>query len=169
MNFRRGAAKAPLAITLLLGAFALAAAPPSRAQEQEVPRRPRGPAAGPVIKLPRGEGVPAEEQAQPADAQRAAQPAAPQKWEYCTVTGNHFKAREVGLSTRHVTTAHIHYQSNQGEEIEGATHDLAILNALAKLGEHGWELVGVRERFSISEGTGSSTPVLYLKRLKIQE
>ena len=167
---RRAAAKAPLAISLLWVALALVAAvPPARAQEQGVPRRPRGPAAGPVIKLPRGEGTPADEQAQTADAQRAAPPAAPQKWEYCTVTGNMFKAREAGLSTRHVPAAHIHYQSNHGEEVEGATHDLAILNALAKLGEDGWELVGVRETFKLSEGTGGSTPILYLKRPKRQE
>ncbi len=166
MNFSRRAAKAQLAISLLLGALALAAAPSLRAQEQEVPRRPRGPAAGPVIKLPRGEG--ADEQPAPPESQRA-QPAAPQKWEYCTVTGNTFKAREVGLSTRHVTTAVINYQSNHSEEVEGATHDLAILNALTKLGEDGWELTGIRERFTLSEGAGTSTPVLYLKRPKRQE
>ncbi len=170
MNFRRrAAATAPLAVSLLWSVLALAAAPLVRAQEQEGPRRPRGPAAGPDIKLPRGEGTPAGEQAQTPDAQRAAQPAAPQKWEYCTVTGNMFKAREAGLSTRHVPAAHIHYQSNNGEEVEGATHDLAILNALAKLGEDGWELVAVRETFKLSEGTGGSTPIFYLKRLKKQQ
>ena len=69
---------------------------------------------------------------------------------------------------RHVTTAVINY-TNNWEEVEGASHDLAILNALAKLGEDGWELTGVREKFTLSEGAGTSTPVLYLKRAKRQE
>ncbi len=166
MNFRRRAATAPLALSLLLGAFALAAAPVSRAQEQEVPRKPRGPAAGPVIKLPRGEG--ADEQQHPAEMPKA-QPAEQLKWEYCTVTGNTWKQREVGLSTRQIPTAVINYPANNWEEVEGASHDLAILNALAKLGEDGWQLVAVREKFSLSEGTGNSTPVFYLKRPKRQE
>ena len=171
MNLRRrAAATAPLAISLLWGALALAAAPAVRAQEQEVPRKPRGPAAGPVIKLPRGEGVPAEEQAQAADAQRAAQPAAPQKWEYCTVVGNGWKSREVGLSVRSVPAAVIRYTStNTTVEVEGLTHDLAIDHALARLGEEGWELVAARETFKMSEGTGGSTPFLYFKRPKVQE
>jgi len=166
MNFRRRGAFAPLALSLLLGASALAAAPRLQAQEQEVPRRPRGPAAGPVIRLPRGEG--ADEQQAPPESQKP-QPAASQKWEYCTVTGNTFKAREVGLSTRYIPAALINYQTAHWEDVEGANHDHAILNALAKLGEEGWELVSVREKFSLSEGTGSSTPVFYLKRPKRQE
>ncbi|HEV2864527.1 MAG TPA: hypothetical protein VGX48_26240 [Pyrinomonadaceae bacterium] len=168
MNPGRTPLKAPLAVSLLLAALALAAAAPARAQEQEVPRRPRGPAAGPVIKLPRGEGAPADEQQQPAAAQKS-QPAAPLKWEYCTLTGHAFKSREVGLSTRSVPAAVIHCLPNAPEEVEGGTHELAIANALARLGEDGWELVAVRETFKLSEGNGDSHPVFYLKRPKRQE
>ncbi|HLM55503.1 MAG TPA: hypothetical protein VK422_05200 [Pyrinomonadaceae bacterium] len=161
--------KAPLAVSLLLAAVALAAAAtPARAQEQEVPRRPRGPAAGPVIKLPRGEGAPADEQRHPAEAQKA-QPPAPLKWEYCTLTGHAFRSREVGLSTRSIPTAVIQCLPNAPEEVEGGTHEHAIANALARLGEDGWELVAVRETFKLSEGTGDSHPVFYLKRPKRQE
>ena len=170
MNFRRRAATATLAISLLLCAFALAATTPLRAQEQEVPRKPRGPAAGPVIKLPRGEGAPADEQAQTADAQRHAQPAAPQKWEYCSLTGYTYKSKEVGLSVRTVPTAVIRYFTpGTTEEVEAANHELAIDNAVARLGDDGWELAGVRERFNLSEGTGFSSPVFYFKRPKRQE
>lgn len=161
--------KAPLAVPLLLAALALAApAWPARAQEQEVPRRPRGPAAGPIIKLPRGEGAPADEQRQPAETQKA-QPAAALKWEYCTLTGYGFRSREVGLSLRSIPTAVIHCQPSAPQEVEGATHEHAIANALERLGEDGWELVAVRETFKLSEGTGESQPVFYLKRPKRQE
>ena len=167
MKSGRTPLKAPLAVSLLFAAFALVAATPARAQEQEVPRRPRGPAAGPVIKLPRGEGAPADEQ-QPAENQRAQQ-AAPIRWEYCIVTANTFKTREIGLSTRHIPTATINYHPGNFEEVEGGTPDAALLNAFAKLGDEGWELAGVREKVSLNEGTGSSTPVFYFKRPKRQE
>lgn len=168
MNPGRTPLKAPLAVSLLLAALALAAAAPARAQEQEVPRRPRGPAAGPIIKLPRGEGAPADEQQQPAEAQKA-QPAAPLKWEYCTLTGHIFRSREVGLSIRSIPTAVIHCQPSAPEEVAGETHEHAIANALARLGDNGWELVAVRETFKLNEGTGESQPIFYFKRSKRQE
>lgn len=168
MNPGRTPLKAPLALSLLLAALALVSARPALAQEQEVPRRPRGPAAGPVIKLPRGEGAPADEQQHPAEAQKA-RPPAPLKWEYCILTGHLYRSREVGLSTRSIPTAVIHCQPSAPVEVEGVTDEHAIANALDRLGEDGWELVGIRETFKLSEGTGESRPVFYFKRPKRQE
>jgi hypothetical protein len=111
--------------------------------------------------------VPAEEQPH-AEAQKAQQ-AAPQKWEYCAVTGFVYKQREVGLTVRNNPAAVIHCYPNQPEEVEAPNHDLAIAMALARLGDEGWELVGVREKFTLSEGTGHSSPVFYFKRPKRQE
>ena len=98
-----------------------------------------------------------------------AQPATPQKWEYCFIISHTFvKQKDVGLSTRSVPVVVIYF-TGASEEVEGASYDLAIGSALAKLGDDGWELVAVREGFKISEGTGSSAPVFYLKRPKRQE
>lgn len=155
---------------LLLALFALA--PAAHPAQQPEPRpRQQGPVVGPAIKLPRGAG--AEDQrgrdaggSQGEEVERAAW--APPKWEYCVVRG--FKYIQKGLSASSRTpAAFVRYFPSGSEEIEGATEDEAFGNALAKLGEEGWELTAVRTDLSLTDGNGTATAAYFFKRPKRQE
>ncbi|HEX8499127.1 MAG TPA: hypothetical protein VF659_00955 [Pyrinomonadaceae bacterium] len=164
--FERHKARA-LACAALLALAALAHAPRAAAQTPEPPRRPHGPVAGPVIKLPPGAGAADERtQAQSARDDEPARPAwSPQRWEYCVIKG--FKYHQKGFSISsptHVPAAYVRYFPSGTEEIEGANEDEALANAFAKLGEDGWELTGVRTDLSLSDGNGASTAVYFFKR-----
>lgn len=153
-------------------AFALALAPAAYAQAQtqpETPRRPQGPAAGPVIKLPPGAAA-VEERAQANANREQPAPAAPTKWEYCVVNGFRYHQRGNGItSNSRVPAAYVRYLPEGSEEIEGATEDEALGNALLKLGEDGWELAAVRTDLHLEDGDGKTTSVYFFKRPKRQE
>ena len=158
----------------LANAFALCALLSSGSaaarQQQEVPRRPQGPAAGPVIKLPRGEGQPVEPAEDRKAGARRAAAALPQKWEYCAITGVTWSQKAFGIgSSSHVALALVRYFPHGVDQVEGPTEEDAVANAFAKLGDDGWELVAVRESLSLTEGNGRSAPVFYFKRPKAQE
>lgn len=158
---------AALAFVLL---FALApAAHAAQTQQPEPPRRPQGPAAGPVIKLPPGAGA-TEERAQTTGAREEPAPPAPPKWEYCVISG--FLHRQKGLSLSSNPTrpaAYVRYLPEGSEEIEGATEEEALGNALAKLGEDGWELTAIRTDLKLQDGDGKTTSVYFFKRPKRQD
>lgn len=148
--------------------FALAFAPEAFAQtaQPEPRRRPQGPAAGPVIKLPPGTGA-AEERAQTAAAREEA---APLKWEYCFISGFRARQKSFGIgSSVQVVAAHVRYLPEGAEEFEGANEDEALGAALLKLGEEGWELTAVRTDLRIDDGNGRTTSVYFFKRPKRQE
>ena len=155
---------------VILALFTLAPAA-YHAQKPEPRPRPQGPVAGPSIKLPRGAG--AEDQrardagvSRDEEVERAAW--APQKWEYCVVKG--FKYIQKGLSSSSRTpAAFVRYFPNGSEEIEGTTEDEALGNALAKLGEEGWELTAVRTDLSLTDGNGTASAAYFFKRPKRQE
>ena len=151
--------------------FALALAPAASAQSQqpEPPRRPQGPAAGPVIKLPPGSRA-TEERVQTADSKEQPAPPAPQKWEYSIISGfrYHEKSISIASSTR-VPAAYVRYLPEGSEEIEGATEAEALGNALVKLGEDGWELTAIRTDLELKDGDGKTTSVYFFKRPKKQE
>jgi hypothetical protein len=160
---RRGLAPALACCALALVALNAAAA---RAQQAEPPRRPQGPAAGPIIRLPRGAGAGDEQPQQTATAKDAAAPAAnaaPQKWEYCAISSD-FRRREKGLNT-YFSVAVVRYFPADYEEVEGPTDSDALANAFAKLGDEGWELAGVRTDFTLNEGSRSTT-TYFFKRPK---
>ena len=153
-----------LAFCALALAFANAAA--ARAQQADPPRRPQGPAAGPIIKLPRGADATDEQPQQTAPAKdRAARPATaePTRWEYCAITG--FNVHPKGLNGASFW-AIIRYFPNKTEEVEGDDYDDALANAFAKLGDDGWELTGVRTDFTLNEGAGRSGATYFFKRPK---
>lgn len=153
-----------LAFTLLL-ALAARATAGEQAQQPEPPRRPQGPAAGPVIKLPPGSGA-AEERAQTAGAREQA---APPKWEYCVISGFHYIKKGLSLSSSSTRpAAFVRYLPEGSEEIEGATEEEALNNALAKLGEDGWELTAIRTDLQLDDGDGKTTSVYFFKRPKGQ-
>ena len=152
-----------LAFTLL---FALAHA--ARAQQPEPTRRPQGPAAGPVIKLPPGTAS-AEERAQTASAKGETAQAAPTKWEYCVINGFRYHSSGFGSSARRTAAAQVRYLPEGSEEFEGSTEDEAVNNALAKLGEDGWELTAIRTDLQLDDGDGKTTAVYFFKRPKGQE
>ena len=150
--------------------FALALAPAAyaqTAQPEPPPRRPQGPAAGPVIKLPPG-SVATEDRAQTPGAKEEAAPA-PTKWEYCVING--FRQHQKGFSSSsgHVPAAFVRYLPEGSEEIEGPTEDEAVNNALARLGEDGWELTAIRTDLKLEDGDGKTTSVYFFKRPKRQE
>ena len=155
-------------------AFALALAPVAYAAQSpptEPQHRPQGPAVGPVIKLPPGTGV-SEERPQTPAAKEEAAPAPPPKWEYCVISGFHFHQNQKGLSLSSSSTrpaAYVRYLPEGSEEIEGATEEEALGNALARLGEDGWELTAIRTDLSLNEGDGKTTSVYFFKRPKRQE
>lgn len=147
----------PLALALLAAALSPCAAAP----QTDAPRgRPQGPAAGPVIKLPRGAGAEAEQPPQAETARRETH-SAPRRWEYCAVTG--FVRKPKGLNSS-APSAVIRYFPSESEEVEGASEDDALARAFAKLGEEGWELAGIRQSLDLREGDGKSTHVFYFKR-----
>jgi hypothetical protein len=174
MNVRPRALAATLALACAAALSASGAVRP-RAPQAESQRRPQGPVAGPVIKLPRGEGASDERapQQQPSaaakeDGSRVAP--APTRWEYCTINGFSYHQKGFSLSSPSlVPAAVIRYVPNTGEEVEGVSEDDAIANAFAKLGDDGWELAGVRTDFRSSDGNGNSTSVFYFKRPKRHE
>jgi hypothetical protein len=168
--------KAGHGATALALFFALALAPAvyaAQSQQPEPPRRPQGPAAGPVIKLPPGAGISEERAQAPAAKEEAAPaPSAPSKWEYCVISGFHYHQNQKGLSLSSSSTrpaAYVRYLPEGSEEIEGATEEEALDNALAKLGEDGWELAAIRTDLHLVGGDGHTTSVYFFKRPKRQE
>ncbi|HZI17481.1 MAG TPA: hypothetical protein VEY09_02710 [Pyrinomonadaceae bacterium] len=162
----RRAARSLLTTSLFLALIFLSAAA-ALAQDAEVPRRPQGPAAGPIIKLPRethadGERAPGRE-APPA---HAAPHASPRKWEYCAIVGFVTKQQGFSLSTPHKPWAVIRYFSGGQEEVEGGDEETALANAFARLGEEGWEMTAVRTSIHLEDGDGRTRHVYYFKRPK---
>jgi hypothetical protein len=165
--------------TALAFVFALALAPAAYAaggaqsQQPEPQRRPQGPAAGPVIKLPPGAGA-VDGRAQTTGAKEEAAPAPPlpQRWEYCFINGFRYHSKEKGLSLSSSTSrpsAYVRYLPEGSEEIEGANEEDALGNALAKLGDDGWELTAIQTNFNLKDGDGNATSVFFFKRPKRQE
>ena len=145
------------------------AAARAQAQQAEPPRKPQGPAAGPVIKLPRGEGAPTEQTPAGVRPDAARADASPTKWEYCAVVGFVFRQKGFSISSPSVPFAVVRYFPGTVEEVEGTSEDDALANAFAKLGEDGWELAGVRTDIRVTDGTGRSSTTYFFKRPKRQE
>lgn len=142
------------------------AATGAHARQDEPPRRPQGPAASPIIKLPRGTGVEADatEQSRPERSHEALR-----KWEYCAIVGFVQKERSsssLSLSTPRTPWAVIRYFPKGYEEIEGVNEEDALANAFVKLGEDGWEMTGLRTSLHLSDGDGQTRHVYYFKRPK---
>jgi hypothetical protein len=158
--FRRSL-NACLSATLLLVCAASAGA-----QQTGVPKRPQGPVAGPVIRLPAGQGETLGEQAEtPAPGEPARSSAPAPRWEYCAImnTATIQKDRWSPI----IGAANVRYFGGAGhEQIEGVNEDEALANAMAKLGEDGWELVAVTEPLSLMDGTGGSRTRFFFKRPK---
>lgn len=133
----------------------------SAAQQTEAPRRPRGPATGPSITLPRGQGEGLE---QPPAGEGARGPAA-RRWEYCAVTNIYRKQTGFGASPATFVAA-VRYYPNAVEEIEGRDEDDALANAFVKLGEEGWELVAIRHNLNLLDGSGRAAHTYLFKRQK---
>lgn len=149
-------------------ALALAFAPAAYSQQPEPARRPQGPVAGPVIKLPPGSGA-VDERPQPDGAKEAAAPTAPTRWEYCVINGFRYHQKGFSSSSGHVPAAYVRYLPEGSDEIEGSTEDEAVNNALAKLGEDGWELTAIRTDLQLKEGDGKTASVYFFKRPKRQD
>jgi hypothetical protein len=176
MNVRPRALATTLAFAFACtAALSASGAVPPRAPQAESQRRPQGPVAGPVIKLPRGEGASDERAPQPSSTAAAKEDGsrvapAPTRWEYCTINGFSYHQKGFSLSSPSlVPAAVIRYIPNTGEEVEGVSEDDAVANAFAKLGDDGWELAGIRMDFRSSDGSGNSTSVYYFKRPKRHE
>lgn len=162
MDFRLKA----LAAALLLAQLALAAT--ARAQQTTTPRRPGGPAAGPVIKLPPGSGA-SLEQTQPdskGQAERAAHE--PKRWEYCAIVSFNYRQKNFP-SNAYTPSAVIRFFPDTLEEVEGGTEEGALANAFTRLGDDGWELTGITTSLSLTDGNGKTSSVYYFKRPKRQE
>lgn len=160
--------KAVNGVRVLAFFFALALAHAASAQtaQPEPPRRPQGPAAGPVIKLPPG-SVAVEERAPAPAAKEEAAPPAPPKWEYCLINGFHLRQKSFGIgSSVQVIAAHVRYLPEGSEDFEGTTEEDALAGALLKLGEDGWELTAVRTELRLVEGNGVPNSVYFFKRPK---
>jgi hypothetical protein len=153
-----------LALTLAPAAYAAAGA---QTQQPDPPRRPQGPVAGPIIKLPPGSGA-VGERAQTPGAKDEAAPPLPQKWEYCVINGFRYHQKGFSSSPR-VPAAYVRYLPEGSEEVEGSTEDEAVNNTLAKLGEDGWELTAIRTDLQLDDGDGKATSVYFFKRPKRQE
>jgi hypothetical protein len=152
--------------------FALGTAAYAQSQQPDPPpRRPQGPAAGPVIKLPPGSGATQERPQTPgAKEQAAPAPSQPQKWEYCSVNAIYARQKSFGIgSSTQVFAARVRYLPEGSEEVEGASEEEALGNALARLGEDGWELTAIRTDLHLVEGGGRTTSVYFFKRPKTQE
>ena len=165
----RALARAALLLLVALAAAAAHGAAQTPDQQPEARRRPQGPVAGPVIKLPPGAGA-SDERTPAADAraEAAREPAAPTRWEYCYIKGFRYRQKGFSLSAQ-VPAAYVRYLPTGSDEIEGASEEEALGNAFAKLGEDGWELTGLRTDLSLSDGTGTSATVYFFKRPKRQE
>ena len=153
-------------------AFALGTAAFAQSQQPDPPpRRPQGPAAGPVIKLPPGSGAVEERAKTPgANEQAAAATPQPQRWEYCLINAVRARQKSFGIgSSVQVFAAYVRYLPEGYEDVEGASEEEALGNALARLGEDGWELAALRTDFNLIEGSGRTTSVYFFKRPKRQE
>jgi len=138
--------------------------------QTEPQRRTQGPAAGPAIRLPRGEGAAAERGQSPDPKERAGrEAAAPRTWEYCVIKGFRYHQKGLSLSSSTRPAAFVRYFPEGSEEVEGGSEDEALGNAFAKLGEEGWELAGVRTDLSLNDGDGKTSTVYFFKRPKRQE
>lgn len=155
---------AALALALMLAPAAYAGAG-GQSPPPEPQRRPQGPAAGPIIKLPPGSGATEERPQTPG----AKEEAAPPKWEYCIIKGVVYRQKGFSSSSPRVPLAYVRYLPEGSEEIEGASEEEALDNALAKLGEDGWELTAIRTDLHLDDGDGKTTSVYFLKRQKRQE
>ncbi|HVF68380.1 MAG TPA: hypothetical protein VM914_11980 [Pyrinomonadaceae bacterium] len=152
-----------LAFALLLSQFAFAST--ARAQQTTTPpRRPSGPAAGPVIKLPR-DGNASLDPTQSDSKGRAERAAEPKRWEYCAVVGFNYRQKNFP-SNSHTPSAVIRFFPDTLEEVEGATEEGALANAFTRLGDDGWELTGITTNFSLTDGNGKTSSVYYFKRPK---
>jgi hypothetical protein len=152
-----------LAAALLLAQVATGST--ALAQQTTPPRRPSGPAAGPVIKLPPGSGASLEETQSNPSAKERAERAEPKRWEYCAITGVVLRQKGFSSSPR-TPTAIVRYFPNTVEEVEGANEEDAIANAFTRLGDEGWELTGVATNITLTDGNGKSSSVYYFKRPK---
>jgi hypothetical protein len=152
-----------LAVALVLAQIAFTAT--AHAQQTPPPRRPDGPAASPIIKLPRGDNA-SLDQTQPNSStkgQGERAPAEPRRWEYCAITGINW--RQTGLSSSSRTPfAVVRFFPDATEEVEGNSEQSALANAFARLGDDGWELTGISTSFNLSDGNGTSASVYYFKR-----
>lgn len=160
MDFIRKA----LAAALLLAQVATA----SNALAQQTttpPRRPSGPAAGPVIKLPPGSGASLEETQSNSSAKERAERAEPKRWEYCAITSVIWQQKGITSSSR-AAFALVRFFPNTVEEVEGANEEDAMANAFTRLGDDGWELTGVSTNFNLTDGNGKNINVYYFKRPK---
>ena len=162
MDFRLKA----LASALLFSQLAFAST--ARAQQTTPPRRPSGPAAGPVIKLPPGSGA-SLEQNQP-DSKGQAERAAPEpkRWEYCAIVSFNYRQKNFPSNVS-TPSAVIRFFPDTLEEVEGATEEGALANAFTRLGDDGWELTGITTSISLTDGNGKTSSVYYFKRPKRQE
>ncbi len=174
MDFRRKPfARAPLRLMGLAAALLLAqsaSAATARAQQQTpAPRRPGGPAAGPIIRLPRGDGASLDPTQSSSSAKEQGERTThePKRWEYCAITG--FVMHQKGFSfssPSYTPSAVVRYFPNTTEEVEGTNEMDALANAFTRLGDDGWELTGVSTNFSLNDGNGGSSSVYYFKRPK---
>jgi hypothetical protein len=162
----RRAARSLLTTGLFL-AFISLSATAALAQDAEVPRRPQGPAAGPIIRLPRETHADAERApGRGGPSAHAAPPASPRKWEYCAIVGFVWKQQGFSLSSPQKPWAAIRYFSGGYDEVEGGDEETALANAFARLGEEGWELTAVRSSIHLEDGDGTTRHVYYFKRPK---
>jgi hypothetical protein len=172
MDFRRKArARASLrlsglAAALLLAQLAFAAT--ARAQQTTPPRRPSGPAAGPVIKLPPGSGASVEQMQSDSKGQTERAAAEPKRWEYCAIVGLNYRQKNFP-SNASTPSAVIRFFPDVLEEVEGGNEELALANAFTRLGDDGWELTGIGTTLSLTDGSGKTSSVYYFKRPKRQE
>lgn len=157
------------AAALMLAQIAFAAS--ARAQQTTTPpRRPNGPAAGPIIKLPRSDNASLDQTQSNSSTKEQPEraPAEPRRWEYCAING--IAWRQTGLSSSsRAPFAVVRFFPNTTEEIEGTSEPDALANAFARLGDDGWELTGISTSFNLSDGNGTSASVYYFKRPKRQE
>ena len=168
MKARHGAAAFALVLALAPApaAYALGGA---QSPQPEPQRRPQRPTAGPVIKLPPGAGA-VEERAETPGAKEEAAPRAPTRWEYCVISRFHYRQKGLSLSSSATRpAAYVRYLPEGSEEIEGATEEEALNNALAKLGEDGWELTAIRTDLQLEDGDGKATSVYFFKRPKMRD
>jgi hypothetical protein len=153
------------AAALMLAQIAFAASARAQQTTTPPPRRPSGPAASPIIKLPRGDNASLDQtQANSSTKEQAERaPAEPRRWEYCAITG--IAWRQTGLTASSRTPfAVVRFFPDAGEEVEGNSEQGALANAFARLGDDGWELTGISTSFNLTDGNGTSASVYYFKR-----
>ncbi|HKG15885.1 MAG TPA: hypothetical protein VKB12_21375 [Pyrinomonadaceae bacterium] len=173
MDFRRnpfaraGLQLLGLAAALLLAQLAFTST--ARAQQTTPPpRRPSGPAAGPVIKLPPGSGASLEQTQSSPKEQNERATSGPKRWEYCAIVNFNYRQKNFP-SNSYTPSAVIRFFPDTIEEVEGGTEEGALANAFTRLGDDGWELTGITTNFSLTDGNGKTSSVYYFKRPKRQE